>query len=87
MKLWKSSIIEIQKDTRHYIHVHVSAQDIPDGDVFIHAGDFTRCGRLSEVKDFNAWIEKVSKVGEIPEWIPKLIILSSSLFILKQVLR
>lgn len=34
--------------------------DIPDGDIFIHAGDFTRCGRLDEVIDFNNWI------GDLP---------------------
>lgn len=30
--------------------------DIPDGDIFIHAGDFTKCGRQVEVIDFNNWI-------------------------------
>lgn len=30
--------------------------DIPEGDVFIHAGDFTRCGGESEVMNFNDWI-------------------------------
>nr|CAD7195259.1 unnamed protein product [Timema douglasi] len=34
--------------------------DIPYGDVFIHAGDFTRCGREEEVVDFNNWI------GQLP---------------------
>ena len=29
---------------------------IPDGDVFIHAGDFTRCGDIEEVIQFNNWI-------------------------------
>ena len=29
---------------------------IPDGDVLIHAGDFTRCGHLQEVKEFNTWL-------------------------------
>ena len=32
---------------------------VPDGDVFVHAGDFTRAGALSEVREFNAWLEKV----------------------------
>ncbi len=35
-------------------------QKIPDGDVFIHAGDFTRGGQLSEVRDFNNWLAQVS---------------------------
>lgn len=30
--------------------------DIPMGDIFIHAGDFTKCGSLQEVIDFNDWI-------------------------------
>lgn len=30
--------------------------DVPDGDIFIHAGDFTKCGKREEVVDFNAWI-------------------------------
>ncbi|XP_017478923.1 PREDICTED: metallophosphoesterase domain-containing protein 1 [Rhagoletis zephyria] len=30
--------------------------DIPNGDIFIHAGDFTKCGRLQEVIEFNNWI-------------------------------
>lgn len=30
--------------------------EIPEGDVFVHAGDFTRCGSASEVEEFNSWI-------------------------------
>lgn len=30
--------------------------DIPNGDVFIHAGDFTRCGGEDEVVNFSNWI-------------------------------
>ena len=30
---------------------------LPDGDILIHAGDFTRCGHLSEVREFNAWLK------------------------------
>ncbi|XP_071521717.1 metallophosphoesterase MPPED2 isoform X2 [Panulirus ornatus] len=30
--------------------------EIPAGDVFIHAGDFTRCGSPVEVEEFNSWI-------------------------------
>jgi hypothetical protein len=33
--------------------------DIPQGDIFIHAGDFTRCGHREEVIEFNEWIGKV----------------------------
>jgi 3',5'-cyclic AMP phosphodiesterase CpdA len=31
---------------------------IPDGDIFIHAGDFTKCGLPSEVDEFNEWLGK-----------------------------
>lgn len=30
--------------------------DVPDGDVFIHAGDFTKCGQKEEVIQFNNWL-------------------------------
>lgn len=30
--------------------------DVPDGDVFIHAGDFTKCGQKEEVIEFNNWL-------------------------------
>ncbi|XP_025832263.1 UPF0046 protein C25E10.12 [Agrilus planipennis] len=35
----------------HYIKF-----DIPDGDVFVHAGDFTKCGQEGEVQEFNQWL-------------------------------
>ena len=34
--------------------------DVPDGDVFIHAGDFTNMGELYEIADFNEWL------GDLP---------------------
>jgi len=42
----------------HSLTSHIK-QAIPEGDVFIHAGDFTRCGSVSEVRDFNNWIQKL----------------------------
>ncbi|XP_037939419.1 metallophosphoesterase domain-containing protein 1 [Teleopsis dalmanni] len=30
--------------------------EIPEGDIFIHAGDFTKCGQLEEVVEFNKWL-------------------------------
>ncbi|KAL7645861.1 UNVERIFIED_CONTAM: hypothetical protein RMT77_002758 [Armadillidium vulgare] len=39
----------------HCLTSHIQF-DIPDGDVFIHAGDFTRCGSRPEVEEFNAWL-------------------------------
>jgi predicted phosphohydrolase len=42
----------------HQLHREV---DVPDGDVFIHAGDFTMFSRSMEaVVDFNDWL------GELP---------------------
>ena len=32
---------------------------IPDGDVFIHAGDFTGRGKIDQVRDFNSWLGEV----------------------------
>lgn len=32
--------------------------DVPDGDVFIHAGDFTGCGLVEQVAEFNEWLGK-----------------------------
>ena len=34
--------------------------DVPDGDIFIHAGDFSACGKLSEIQEFNNWL------GDLP---------------------
>merc|ERR1711959_522536 len=33
---------------------------VPEGDVFIHAGDFTEFGKEEDVLDFNEWL------GELP---------------------
>jgi len=48
----------------HSLTSHLK-QHIPDGDVFIHAGDFTRCGAISEVRDFNNWISKLGHKHKI----------------------
>lgn len=32
--------------------------DVPDGDIFIHAGDLTSVGKIEEVIKFNTWIGK-----------------------------
>ncbi len=33
--------------------------DVPDGDILVHAGDFTLTGTLNEVLDFNEWLGKL----------------------------
>lgn len=35
--------------------------DVPDGDVFIHAGDFTKCGQLEEIVEFNEWLGTINR--------------------------
>lgn len=30
--------------------------DVPIGDILIHAGDFSACGKLSEIQEFNEWL-------------------------------
>lgn len=39
----------------HSLTPHIKF-DVPDGDIFIHAGDFTKCGKREEVIEFNTWI-------------------------------
>ncbi|MBN3312320.1 MPPD1 protein, partial [Atractosteus spatula] len=39
-------------------HSRTDAIQMPYGDVFIHAGDFTELGLPSEVKKFNDWLEQ-----------------------------
>lgn len=38
--------------------IHDISFDLPDGDVFIHAGNFTKGGDIEEVRNFNAWLGK-----------------------------
>jgi 3',5'-cyclic AMP phosphodiesterase CpdA len=35
---------------------HRDFGDLPDGDVLVHGGDFTRFGRRDDAEDFNAWL-------------------------------
>lgn len=44
----------------HSLTSHLK-MEVPMGDVFIHAGDFTRCGSLQEVREFNSWLAKVRR--------------------------
>lgn len=38
---------------------HNSLENIPDGDLLIHCGDFSRYGKLSEINNFNEWLNKL----------------------------
>lgn len=33
--------------------------NIPNGDILIHAGDFTKFGKLKDVQDFNIWLKEL----------------------------
>lgn len=37
---------------------HRKLNEVPDGDVLIHAGDFTKHGKVGEAEDFLAWFNK-----------------------------
>lgn len=54
----KFARIVVMSDT-HALTRHLKF-DIPDGDIFIHAGDFTACGSEEEVKEFNEFL------GQLP---------------------
>ena len=40
-------------------HNHHRSLNIPQGDIFIHAGDITQRGTLRELKDFNEWLGSI----------------------------
>lgn len=42
-------------------HAHHGKVDLPEGDLLIHAGDFTNTGYRNEVEDFLKWLKKVSR--------------------------
>ncbi|PCJ55010.1 MAG: hypothetical protein COA79_21230 [Planctomycetota bacterium] len=51
----------ILSDT-HFKHREI---DVPNGDILIHAGDFTKRGTLHEVKEFNTWLGELSHSSKI----------------------
>jgi predicted phosphodiesterase len=38
---------------------HRRLTELPDADIFVHAGDVTRHGKESEVQDFIAWLAEL----------------------------
>lgn len=44
---------------------HLIKYEIPHGDIFIHAGDFTSCGEMEEVKQFNEWLSQLPHTYKI----------------------
>lgn len=53
----KNKVRVVCMSDTHSLTPHIKFE-IPDGDIFIHAGDFTKCGRKEEVIEFNTWIGK-----------------------------
>ena len=53
----------IISDTHSYeskqMAISTTFEDIPDGDVLLHCGDFTNVGKLEEVAAFARWFEKL----------------------------
>jgi len=45
-------------DTHSKTHL-LEPHEIPLGDIFLHAGDFTSCGEKDEVIQFNKWIGRL----------------------------
>jgi Icc-related predicted phosphoesterase len=41
-------------------HGRHAALTLPEGDVLVHAGDFSRRGRVAEIESFNAWLRAQS---------------------------
>jgi Icc-related predicted phosphoesterase len=49
----------------HTFHDHLTSNanfpnKLPDGDLLIHAGDFSSTGKKGEVEDFTGWLTKIS---------------------------
>lgn len=42
----------------HGKHRSIDREEVPDGDVLIHAGDFTKHGRITELEDFIEWFSQ-----------------------------
>lgn len=38
---------------------HIDPKLVPDGDVFVHCGDFTNLGRSDEIASFAAWLREL----------------------------
>merc|ERR1719367_837758 len=43
-------------DTHSGVEDNPQSFTLPDGDVLIHAGDFTNYGEVDKVKKFNSWL-------------------------------
>jgi hypothetical protein len=52
-------------DTHNQLQAHIDAGLIPDGDVFLHAGDFTNKGKPEEVAAFSSHSLRVGAAQEL----------------------
>ena len=64
MRSLRDAIISVKKQMRIVMvsdtHMGHWDTDIPDGDIFIHAGDATYMGTAAEFDDFNRWVGTLS---------------------------
>ena len=44
-------------------HNRTDRLQVPDGDVLLHAGDFTMTGQMHEIEHFNTWLGKYYYLG------------------------
>ena len=44
-------------------HNRTDRLQVPDGDVLLHAGDFTMTGQMHEIEHFNTWLGKYYNWG------------------------
>ena len=58
VKLKEDGILRIVciSDTHSLVENNQPRFDVPDGDILIHAGDFTNQGNLDKVMEFNSWL-------------------------------
>jgi len=60
----KNNIINVKQDDNEILIVHISDtwgnfhQIVPNGDILIHTGNFTKNGQDHELEEFNLWLQK-----------------------------
>ena len=52
----KQDVIRVVCISDTHNQISKMTHDFPDGDILIHAGDFSEAGHISEVKAFNEWL-------------------------------
>ena len=52
----KEDVIRVVCVSDTHNQISKVTHNFPDGDILIHAGDFSEAGHISEVKAFNEWL-------------------------------